>query len=91
MDVTPQRFAADDLSINRNGMHPKSVFCKGDRIQVHGKKTMHHGRIARIDKIGDRRITCTFEDGLWGKYVDFFDAVLIPKRGNETVSTPPRL
>jgi hypothetical protein len=91
MNVTPQRFAASDLSIDRTGMHPKSVFCEGDRIQVHGKKTMHHGRIARIDKIGDRRITCTFEDGVWGKYVDFFDALLIPERGNEAVSATPRL
>jgi hypothetical protein len=60
---------------------------------VHGTQTRHHhGRIARIDSIGDRRLSVTFDDGLLGRFVEYTDAVVMPERGTETtVPTPTRL
>jgi hypothetical protein len=59
---------------------------------VHGTQTKHHGRIARVLTIGERRLSVSFEDGLSGKFVGYTDAVLIPERGAETsVRTPTRL
>jgi hypothetical protein len=90
--VPPHRSAAADVTINREQIHPTDIFRVGDRIRVHGTQTRHHGRIARIDSIGNRRLSVTFEDGLSGKFVEYVDAVLIPERGAEiTVPTPTRL
>jgi hypothetical protein len=84
--------AATDISADRSHMHPRDIFCVNDRVQVHGTQTRHHGRIARINTIGDRRLSVTFEDGLSGKFIEYTDAVLIPERGDDTtVSTPTRL
>jgi hypothetical protein len=92
MVVLPHRHAAIDVTINRDGIRPNNIFRVNDRIQVHGTHTKHHGRIARIDSIGNRRLSVTFEDGLSGKFVEYIDAVLIPERGVETtVPTPTRL
>jgi hypothetical protein len=86
------RYAASDLAIDRSRLHPKDIFCEGDRIQVHGTQTKHHGQIARVYIIGERRLSVKFEDGLSGKFVEYLDAVLIPKRGTEaSVPTPTRL
>jgi hypothetical protein len=91
--TTPQHHrAATDIDIVRVSMHPREIFREGDRIQVHGTQTKHHGRIARIGSIGNRRLSVVFEDGLAGKYVDYTDVVLIPERGQTRhVQTPTRL
>lgn len=93
MADTPHRYAATDISVDRSRLHPRHIFRVDDRVQVHGTKTRHHGRIARIQGIGDRRLIVSFEDGLSGKYVEYTDAVLIPERGSATaaVPTPTRL
>jgi hypothetical protein len=86
------RYATSDLFIDRGRLHPKDIFCEGDRIQVHGTQTKHHGRIARVYSIGEQRLSVNFEDGLSGKFVEDLDAVLIPERGTETsVPTPTQL
>jgi hypothetical protein len=92
MAVLSHRYAAVDTTVNRDWIHPKDIFRVNDRIQVHGTQTRHHGRIARINSIGDRRLSVTFKDGLSGKFIEYTDAVLIPERGVEaTVTTPARL
>jgi hypothetical protein len=86
------RYAASDLAIDRSRLHPKDIFCEGNRIQVHATQTKHHGRIARVYSIGEQRLSVKFEDGLSGKFVEYLDAVLIPKRGAEaSAPTPTRL
>lgn len=93
MTNTPHRYAATDITVDRSRLHPRHIFRIDDRIQVHGTQTRHHGRIARIQGIGDRRLTVDFEDGLSGRYVEYNDAVVIPERGSPTatVFTPTRL
>jgi hypothetical protein len=87
----PHRYAATDISFDRSRIHPRDIFRVDDRFQVHGTQTKHHGRIGRIDSIGDRRLSVTFDDGLSGQFVEYTDAVLIPKSGAATIPTPTRL
>jgi hypothetical protein len=92
MVVPPHHYAAVDTTVNRDRIHPKDIFRVNECIQVHGMQTRQHGRIARINSIGNRRLSVTFEDGLSGKFVEYIDAVLIPERGvKATVTTPARL
>jgi hypothetical protein len=94
--VTPvpieHRYIATDISIDRSRTHPRDIFWAGDRIQVHGTQTRHHGRVARVNSVGDRRLSVTFEDGLSGKFVEYTDAILIPERNAvAAMPTPARL
>jgi hypothetical protein len=85
-------YVATDISIDRSRIHPRDIFRSRDRIQVHGTQTRHHGRIARVDSVGDRRLSVTFEGGLSGKFVEYTDAVLIPERtAVAAMPTPTRL
>jgi FKBP-type peptidyl-prolyl cis-trans isomerase 2 len=75
------RYAATDVTVNRSRLHPQDILCVGDRIQVHGTQTQHHGRIAQILGIGDRRVSVSFEDGLSGKYVEYTEEYLSLNEG----------
>jgi hypothetical protein len=81
MTDIPHRYAAADISVDHSRLYPRYIFHADDRIQVHGTQTRHHGRIARIDSIRDRRLSVTFEHGLSGRFVEYTDAVVIPERG----------
>jgi hypothetical protein len=86
------RYVATDISIDRSRIHPIDIIWSGDRIQVHGTQTRHHGRIARVNSVGDRRLSVTFEDSLSGKFVEYTDAILIPERtAVAAMPTPARL
>jgi hypothetical protein len=86
------RYVVTGISIDRSRIHPRDIFWSGDQIQVHGTQTGHHGRIARFNSVGDRRLSVTFKDSLSGKFVEYTDAVLIPERTVvAAMPTPARL
>jgi hypothetical protein len=74
-------YATTNVSVDQSHMLATDLFLIGDRVLVHGNLSRHLGRVATVNKVGARRLSLTFEDGLPGAYVWVKDTLLLPYMG----------